>query len=119
MTRRGRGRAASFVFFLAPAPPSWPQAVPGSGLDGSCPNSLNGRGFWPGFRRGSAGTEGFPNVSDNVVKNCSRETAAQIFMGGAQFNRHALAAGPDRYHLHTRCFAAWEFERTKAEGASG
>jgi len=25
----------------------------------------------------------FPNVSNNVLKNCSRETAAQIFMGGA------------------------------------
>jgi predicted TIM-barrel fold metal-dependent hydrolase len=25
----------------------------------------------------------FPNVSDNVLKHCSRETAAQIFMGGA------------------------------------
>jgi len=25
----------------------------------------------------------FPNVADNVLKNCSRETAAQIFMGGA------------------------------------
>ena len=25
----------------------------------------------------------FPNVSDNVLKHCSRETAAQILMGGA------------------------------------
>ena len=25
----------------------------------------------------------FPNVSNNVLKNCSRETAAQILMGGA------------------------------------
>jgi hypothetical protein len=25
----------------------------------------------------------FPNVSSNVLKNCSRETAAKIFMGGA------------------------------------
>ena len=25
----------------------------------------------------------FPNVSDNLLKNCSRETAAQILMGGA------------------------------------
>ncbi|HET9232763.1 MAG TPA: hypothetical protein VFP10_01325 [Candidatus Eisenbacteria bacterium] len=23
------------------------------------------------------------------------------------------AAGVDAYHLHLRCFAAWEFERTK------
>jgi hypothetical protein len=26
----------------------------------------------------------FPNVSENVLKSCSRETAAQILMGGAQ-----------------------------------
>ena len=25
----------------------------------------------------------FPHVSDNVLKHCSRETAAQILMGGA------------------------------------
>ena len=25
----------------------------------------------------------FPNVSNNVLKSCSRETAAQILMGGA------------------------------------
>ncbi len=25
----------------------------------------------------------FPNVSDNVLKHCSRETAAQILLGGA------------------------------------
>ena len=25
----------------------------------------------------------FPNVSDNVLKSCARETAAQILMGGA------------------------------------
>ena len=25
----------------------------------------------------------FPNVSSNVLKSCSRETAAQILMGGA------------------------------------
>jgi hypothetical protein len=25
----------------------------------------------------------FPNVSNNLLSNCTRETAAQIFMGGA------------------------------------
>jgi hypothetical protein len=25
---------------------------------------------------------------------------------------------PETYHFHTRCFAAWEFERTKIKGAS-
>ena len=35
-----------------------------------------------------------------------------------EFNRHGLPPGIDRYHLHQRCFAAWEFERTKASGSS-
>lgn len=35
-----------------------------------------------------------------------------------EFNRHGVAPGLDRYHLHVRCFAAWEFERTKIEGTS-
>jgi hypothetical protein len=26
--------------------------------------------------------------------------------------------GLHKYHLHPRCFMAWEFERTKVEGAS-
>jgi hypothetical protein len=25
------------------------------------------------------------------------------------------AAGLDKFHVHIRCFAAWEFERDKAE----
>jgi len=29
---------------------------------------------------------------------------------------HAKPEVIERYHLHTRCFAAWEFERTKGEG---
>ena len=28
-----------------------------------------------------------------------------------EFNRHGLRSGLDRYYLHPRCFAAWEFER--------
>ena len=27
-----------------------------------------------------------------------------------EFNRHGTAPGLDRYHLHTKCFAAWEAE---------
>jgi len=33
-----------------------------------------------------------------------------------EFNRHGAVTGLDRYYLHYRCYAAWEFERTKAEG---
>jgi hypothetical protein len=32
-----------------------------------------------------------------------------------EFNRHGVTPGLDRYHLHVRCYAAWEFERTKVE----
>jgi hypothetical protein len=35
-----------------------------------------------------------------------------------EFHRHGVTPGLDRYHLHHRCFAAWEFERTKIDGAS-
>ena len=35
-----------------------------------------------------------------------------------EFNRHGVIPGLDRYHFHVRCFSAWEFERTKIDGAS-
>jgi hypothetical protein len=30
-----------------------------------------------------------------------------------EFNRDGVSPGLDRYHLHPRCFAAWELERGK------
>lgn len=30
-----------------------------------------------------------------------------------EFGRNGSDPGIDTYHLHVRCFAAWEFERTK------
>jgi hypothetical protein len=35
-----------------------------------------------------------------------------------EFNRHGVMPGLDRYHLHVRCFAAWELERTKVDSTS-
>jgi hypothetical protein len=35
-----------------------------------------------------------------------------------EFNRHGPTPGLDRFYLHPRCFAAWEFERTKGTSAS-
>jgi hypothetical protein len=32
-----------------------------------------------------------------------------------EFKRRGATPGLDRYYLHQRCFAAWEFERTKVE----
>jgi len=31
-----------------------------------------------------------------------------------QFARDGATPGLDKFHLHARCFAAWEFERQKA-----
>ena len=31
-----------------------------------------------------------------------------------EFNRHGATPGLERYHLHTKCFAAWELERKKS-----
>jgi hypothetical protein len=31
-----------------------------------------------------------------------------------EFAQDGAVAGLDRYHLHVRCFAAWELERVKA-----
>ena len=32
-----------------------------------------------------------------------------------EFNRDSAEAGSNRYYFHPRCFAAWEFERTKVD----
>jgi hypothetical protein len=32
-----------------------------------------------------------------------------------QFARDGDNPGLDKYHVHVRCFAAWEFERSKAQ----
>ena len=32
-----------------------------------------------------------------------------------EFNSYGVMPGSAHYHLHPRCFAAWEFERTKVE----
>jgi hypothetical protein len=34
-----------------------------------------------------------------------------------EFNRHGPMPGLDTCHLHPRCYAAWEFERTKVAGS--
>jgi hypothetical protein len=31
-----------------------------------------------------------------------------------EFARDGSQADPDRYHVHTRCFTAWQFERKRA-----
>jgi hypothetical protein len=35
-----------------------------------------------------------------------------------QFAHDGASPGLDKYHLHLRCFAVWELERTKFDGGS-
>lgn len=35
-----------------------------------------------------------------------------------EFNRHGIPPGIDRYHLHPRCYAAWEAERIDGAGST-
>jgi hypothetical protein len=49
---------------------------------------------------------------------CSKPLTRDEMMVELEFHRHGVTPGLDRYHLHHRCFAAWEFERTKIDGAS-
>jgi hypothetical protein len=36
-----------------------------------------------------------------------------------QFAHDRASPGLDKYHLHLRCFAVWELERTKFDGDGG
>ncbi len=49
---------------------------------------------------------------------CSKPLTRDEMMVELEFHRHGVTPGLGRYHLHHRCFAAWEFERTKIDGAS-
>ena len=55
----------------------------------------------------------FPNVSDNVLKHCSRETAAQILMGGA----HLYGLGPADFEKADAAVAASRSAVSEAAGA--
>jgi hypothetical protein len=54
----------------------------------------------------------FPNVSSNVLKSCSRETAAQILMGGAHL--YGLTAAD--FEKADKAAAAWE---ARTSGGAG
>ena len=49
-------------------------------------------------------------VTCSVCAELIRPDQAEI---ETEFKRHAVSPNPDRYFLHVRCLAAWEFERTK------
>jgi hypothetical protein len=60
----------------------------------------------------------FGGPGSNVACAVCREPIPQNQMEfEIEFNRHGTAPGLDRYYLHPRCYAAWEFERTKVAGS--
>jgi hypothetical protein len=44
---------------------------------------------------------------------CERPVTKQELEFEIQFERDGDMPGLDKYHVHIRCFAAWEFERSK------
>ena len=53
--------------------------------------------------------------SGDVCAVCGEPVARHLIDLEMEFARPGVT--PDTLHLHLRCFAAWEFERTKVEGA--
>jgi hypothetical protein len=53
-----------------------------------------------------------------VCALCRRIVARDQFDVAVEFARNGPAPGLDKYHLHLRCFAAWEFEREQPRGSS-
>ncbi len=44
---------------------------------------------------------------------CGKSVTKQELEFEIQFARDGTMPGLDKYHVHIRCFAAWEFERNK------
>ena len=63
-------------------------------------------------RRDPDRTWGGPGV-DMPCTICGVRISADTTEYELQFRRHGRDAILDRFHLHLRCFAAWELERTK------
>jgi hypothetical protein len=45
---------------------------------------------------------------------CEQPAASDQMEFEIQFARDGDSPGLDKFHVHIRCFAAWEFERSKA-----
>jgi hypothetical protein len=48
-----------------------------------------------------------------VCNVCGKAVTTKEMEYELQFAHDGAAPGLDRFHLHLRCFAAWELERTK------
>jgi hypothetical protein len=46
---------------------------------------------------------------------CGKPVSKEELEFEIQFARDGDNPGLDKFHVHIRCFAAWEFERSKAE----
>ena len=46
---------------------------------------------------------------------CEKPVTKEEMEFEIQFARDGDNPGLDKYHVHIRCYAAWEFERTKAQ----
>ena len=46
---------------------------------------------------------------------CERPVTKEEMEFEIQFARDSDNPGLDKFHVHIRCYAAWEFERTKAQ----
>ena len=57
-------------------------------------------------------TWGGPGVGATCVV-CGEPVTRQQMEFEIQFERDDDNPGMDKYHIHLRCFAAWEFERRK------
>ena len=47
---------------------------------------------------------------------CGERIGREQMQTEIEFNRHGLPPGIDRYHLHPRCYTAWETERRDGAG---
>jgi len=63
-------------------------------------------------RRDPDRTWGGPGV-DMACSICGKRIPPTITEYELQFSHDGAHPGLDRFHLHLRCFAAWEMERTK------
>jgi hypothetical protein len=64
-------------------------------------------------RRGQDRTWGGPGVGARCAV-CGEPVSKHEMELEIQFARDEDSPGLDKFHVHVRCFAAWEFERAKA-----
>jgi hypothetical protein len=63
-------------------------------------------------------TWGGPGVGADCAI-CRAPVTRDEFEFEIEFARGGLDSGLDKYHVHIRCFGAWEFERCNLERARG